>query len=55
MMQWLELSLNKLTRRRFTRKVNRNRNLLAQKIWSSDFFTFVIMQVVLLNICLGQR
>ena len=31
-------------------------NLLAQNIWSNDFFsTFVIMQVVLLNICLAQR
>ena len=32
-------------------------NMLPQKVWSnySFFFTFVIMQVVLLNICLGQR
>ena len=32
-------------------------NLLAQIIFSGlmIFFTFVIMQVVLLNICLGQR
>ena len=30
-------------------------DLLAQKIWSNDLFSFVIMQVALRNIFLGQK
>ena len=50
----------KFLRRRFIRKGNcsiATMNLLARKIWSNFFliFTFVIMQVVLLNIFLGRR
>ena len=50
----------KFIRKCFMRKGNSSittMNLLARKIWSNLFciFTFIIMQVVLLNICLGQR
>ena len=47
---------NKFFGRRFNRKEKiATMSLLAQKIWSNDLFSFVIMQVVLWNICVGQR
>ena len=64
-MQWHQLALKQIHQKRFIREgissiatyqlfhcpsVGSN-NMLC----SNYFFTFVIMQVVLLNICLGQR
>ena len=59
-MQWHELALKHIHKETFheeRKKVHCYKiNLLAQKIWSDWFsFTFVIMQVLLLNIRVSQR
>ena len=59
-MEWHKLALKQIHQEMFIRKGKSSiatMNLLAQIICSDliIFFTFVIMQVVLLNIFVGQR
>ena len=59
-MEWHKLALKQIHQEMFIRKGKSSiatMNLLAQIICSDliFFFTFVIMQVVLLNIFVGQR
>ena len=59
-MQWRELALKQIHQEMLHEERKRVHSCSESvgsnnMFWSDGFFTFVIMQVVLLNICLGQR